>query len=129
MHSDTSAALRRWAELFNTDKYFAAHEVLEQPWRQASEPEKAFLKGLVHVSVALYQYRRGNGHGARVKYASGKRYLSAYAPCYAGVHVEDLVTQLDRFFADLLALPEGASPPRVKQPWPRVQLDPETPQK
>jgi uncharacterized protein len=120
---DVEAAVARWVLLFNQGEYFEAHEVLEHPWLRAGEPERTFLKGLIHAAVALHHYRRGNGHGARVKYGSCVRYLSAYHAGFRGVQVEDLVRQMDRFFADLIAQPAGAAPPPAGSPWPVVRRD------
>ena len=119
----TRAALRAWVGLMNAGEYFEAHEVLEHPWLRAAEPDKTFLKGLIHAAVALYQYRRGNGHGARVKYGSCVRYLAAYHPLYAGVDVSGLVHQLDCFFAELTSQPPGTKPPPPAAPWPLVNVN------
>ena len=118
-------AVREWARLFNEGSYFEAHEALEAEWLRAAEPEKTFLKGLIHAAVALLQYRRGNGHGARVKYGSFRRYVDPYLPGRGGVDVADLLGEMDRFFAPLLALPEGSAPPAPPAAWPVVQIDDE----
>jgi predicted metal-dependent hydrolase len=117
MDAETRRAVREWRALVNRREYFAAHEALEGAWLRAAEPEKTFLKGLIHLAVALLHYQRGNGHGARVKYASAIRYLAAL-PADSGVDVPDLVAQMDRFFADLLALPPKSQPPEPRHPWP-----------
>jgi predicted metal-dependent hydrolase len=119
---ETEGALREWAQRFNQRRYFEAHEVLEGPWLRAVEPEKSFLKGLIHAAVALYQYRRGNGHGARTKYRSCCRYLAGSLPERGGVDVEALLGEMDAFFAELLAQPEGTAPPPPKAPWPIVTV-------
>ncbi len=118
MDVETKAAIREWRGLVNAGDYFAAHEALEDVWRRATGPEKQYLKGLIHVAVALFHYRRGNGHGARVKYGSALRYLAEGAPAASGLDVPELRAQLDRFFADLLALPTGSAPPPPRHPWP-----------
>jgi len=123
MTEDAGAAIQEWARLFNAGAYFEAHEALEHAWLRAAEPEKTFLKGLIHAAVALYQYRRSNGHGARVKYGSCVGYLSPYHPSFSGVQVSDLVSQMDRFFADLVSQPRGTPPPPPRHPWPAVRLE------
>jgi uncharacterized protein len=120
--AETRAALREWARLMNAGEYFEAHEALERPWLRAVEPDRTFLKGLIHAAVALYQYRRGNGHGARVKYASCLRYLAPYEPAYAEVEVAELLRQMRAFFAELAAAPPGSPPPPPPAPWPVVTL-------
>lgn len=121
--ADTAAeAVREWTALFNAQDYFAAHEVLEHPWLGAKEPDRTFLKGLIHAAVALYHYSRGNGHGARVKYASCRRYLEPYRPAYGEVDLDALLDELERFYADLLALPPRTPPPSPRHPWPQAAL-------
>lgn len=96
MDAETRAALDRWRELFAAGRYFDAHEVLEGPWLRAAEPDRTFLKGLIHAAVALYHHGRANPHGARVKHASCRRYLSPYRPRYAGLDVDALLASLAR---------------------------------
>jgi uncharacterized protein len=121
MEDEIGTALREWVRLFNQGDYFQAHEVLEHPWLHASGPDKTFLKGLIHAAVALYQYRRGNGHGARVKYQSCARYLSPFVPYHSGIEVEDLLRQMEAFFRDLLSQSPGTPPPPPRHPWPQVR--------
>jgi predicted metal-dependent hydrolase len=115
-------AVHAWARCLDAGEYFEAHEVLERPWLHAADPEKTYLKGLIHAAVALYQYRRGNGHGARVKYASCVRYLSGPRPPDPEVDVDDLLRQMDAFFAGLVSQPPGTPPPPPPAPWPMARL-------
>ncbi|MBM3459655.1 MAG: DUF309 domain-containing protein [Armatimonadetes bacterium] len=123
MNEESRLALRRWAEMFNEQEFFEAHEILEAPWLAAQEPDKTFLKGLIHAAVALYQYRRGNGHGARAKTLSCIRYLSPYRPRYRGVAVADLLGDLQCFMAAHLRQPDGAPPPPPPGPWPGARQE------
>jgi predicted metal-dependent hydrolase len=115
------AALLHAIELFNRRDYFEAHEALEGAWRPIQEPARTFLKGLIHAAVALYQYQRGNSHGARVKTASARRYLEPYLPAYEGIDLQRLLDDLDRFVAPLHAQPRGAPPPEPQAPWPGIR--------
>lgn len=106
-----SDAIAEWALLLGTGRYFEAHEALENPWLHATEPERTFLKGLIHVAVALYHHQRGNSHGARVKYRSALRYLEPYQPTYQGVELTTLFEQLHPYFAVLLTHSSAAELP------------------
>jgi hypothetical protein len=53
---------------------FAAHEVLEDLWRDAPDAERDLYQGLVHAAVATYQERRG----------------TAYEPAYEGIDIAAL---------------------------------------
>lgn len=124
MNDGLAEELRRWAAHMDQREYFEAHEVLEGAWLAAREPDKTFLKGLIHAAVALYQYHRRNGHGARVKALSCTRYLSPYRPHYQGVAVAALLEELQQFVGAHLQQPRGLPPPEPKLPWPRSHLDP-----
>lgn len=115
MTDEMDTAVAEWAHLLNEQQYFEAHEVLEGPWLRAAEPQRTFLKGLIHVAVALHHYRRGNLHGARVKCQSALRYLECYRPCYGGVDVAGLIAQLNEQFAPLDALPPGSQLPTLSR--------------
>src|SRR5438093_729060 len=114
------AALGRGVELFNHREYFECHEALEDAWRSSREPARTFLKGLIHVAVALYQYQRGNSHGARVKAASARRYLQPYLPACEGIDLQRLLDDLERFIAPLHAQPAKAPPPEPQELWPAM---------
>jgi predicted metal-dependent hydrolase len=126
MTMEENAALAEWLRLLNEGQYFEAHEVLEAPWLRAAAPQRAFLKGLIHVAVALLHYQRGNAHGARVKARSARRYLEPFAPAYAGIAVDDLLRQLAEQVSPLEALPPGASFPRPPRAALRVLRVPAT---
>jgi predicted metal-dependent hydrolase len=111
-----------WARLFNAGDYFEAHEALESEWLAASEPQKTFLKGLIHAAVALHHYRRGNGHGARVKSRSALGYLATYPDTYLRIEVQALRLDLTRFFAGLNGDPAAVPMWDGETAWPRVAL-------
>ena len=117
-------AVQGWTERFNRAEFFEAHEVAEDCWHRATEPEKTFLKALIHVAVALCHYQRGNAHGARVKYQSATRYLSVYLPAFAGLDLIQLQEEMDAYFAALLTTPPSAPPPNHHTPLPRARIAP-----
>ena len=82
---------RRGIELFNRGKFFAAHEVLEDVWRAAPQPEKRFLQGLIQIAVGLHHHSRGNLTGARSLLARGAKNLGRYPERYAGMDVAALL--------------------------------------
>ena len=81
-------------ELFNTGKFFDAHEVWEDVWRAAPAEEKKFLQGLIQVAVALHHHSRGNLDGARSLLARAQRNLSSYPDSYKGVNLAALRRQI-----------------------------------
>ena len=117
LHPSSFILLKEWLRLVNDQQFFAAHEVLEGPWLEAEEPERNFLKGLIHVAVALHHYSRRNAHGARVKCRSALRYLEGYPDVYGGVDLAGLRSALRHFFAGVLAGGDVALPANPGE-WP-----------
>jgi uncharacterized protein len=83
-------------DLIRRGEYFAAHEVLEDLWREAEPAERDFYQGLVHVAVAWYQAGRGNRVGAERQLEKAARRLGPYAPEHQGVDVAGVLRQVDR---------------------------------
>jgi uncharacterized protein len=109
-----NAAYRRGLELFNQGEFFDAHEVLEDVWRAAPQPEKKFLQGLIQVAVGLHHHSRGNLVGARSLLARAHRNLGGYPARHGGIDVTGLRTHLEQWVG---ALEHGASvpaPPRIE---------------
>jgi predicted metal-dependent hydrolase len=100
--------------LFNSAQFFDAHEVLEDVWREAPEPERKFLQGLIQVAVALHHYSRGNQVGCRSLLERAGRNLSGYPREYGGIDLKSLQECLQRWCA---ALDQAGKVP----PYPRLE--------
>lgn len=51
-----------FAECWNSERFFEAHEVLEGLWVRSRDPGQ---QGLIQLAAALYHVQRGNMKGAR----------------------------------------------------------------
>jgi predicted metal-dependent hydrolase len=87
--------LLRGIEQMRRGEYFEAHESFEDVWRAADPAEKDFFQGLVHVTVAWYQARRGNRTGCERQLAKAQRRLAAFVPEHRGVDVALLLTSVE----------------------------------
>ncbi len=81
--------------LMRAERWFDAHEALEDEWRDAPAPERDFLQGLVHVTVAWHHASRGNAPGASRQLAKATRRLTPYAPSHRGVDVAAVLGQVE----------------------------------
>ena len=106
---------RRGLALFNDEEFFDAHEVLEDVWRPAPEPERKFLQGLIQVAVGLHHHSRGNLVGCRSLLARAHRNLSLYPAVHQGVDLAGLRNAL----LDWTAALESNRP---VPPLPKVRL-------
>jgi len=52
-HMEKDKALKRAVDLFNDEKYWEAHEVLENIWKNANGFEKEILNGIILVAAAF----------------------------------------------------------------------------
>ena len=89
---------------FNAGRFFEAHELWEELWLAAPEPEKTFLQGLIQVAAAFHHHRRENARGARSLLAAGIAKLQGFPDGHRGIALNDLRTEakswLDEIEAD-----------------------------
>jgi uncharacterized protein len=77
-------------KLLNTGKFFEAHEVLEDIWREAPAEERKYWQGLVQVAVALHHHSTGNIVGARSVMARAARNLGPCSTEWHGINIGEL---------------------------------------
>jgi hypothetical protein len=88
------AAFKRGIEAIRDQRYFEAHEELEEAWRAAPADERDFFQGLVHVAVAWYQAGRGRPVATGRQLEKAARRLAPFAPNLRGVDVEGILAQI-----------------------------------
>ena len=94
----------RGVELFNSGRYWEAHEVWEEEWTPDRRgPDSGFYKGLIQVAAGCLHYTRRNRRGAVNKWRSGAEYLRPYLPAHRGIRVGPLVGAVDGFLAAMSA--------------------------
>lgn len=86
-------------KLLNSGKFFEAHEVLEDVWREAPPAEKKFWQGLVQVAVALHHHSTGNLVGAKSVMARAARNLGPCSSQWQGMNIGELKKILERWQA------------------------------
>lgn len=87
--------------LFDEQKPFHAHEVLEARWKAAPAAERDLWQGLAQLAVGLTHLLRGNRTGGTALLRRGAQRIAPYAedPPY-GVDVDGLLTWADASAAD-----------------------------
>ena len=84
--------------LFNGQKFFECHEVLEGVWHAEKGTDKRFYQGILQFAVALEHFRRGN-HGGFLKVLWDARdSLANYPSPHLGVRVRKLCEDLDSWW-------------------------------
>ena len=95
-----TSLLTEGVELFNSGRYWDAHEVWERDWTPDRKgPDAGFYKGLIQVAAGCLHYTRRNRRGAVNKWRSGADYLRPYPPAHRGLRIAPLVGSVDGFLA------------------------------
>ncbi len=115
---------RRGVADFNAGRFFEAHEVWEELWLAAPEPEKTFLQGLIQVAAAFHHHGRGNARGRQSLLAAGIAKLAGCPDDFRGMTIARLrdevetwqkLRQTDRRPQDVPKIHATKSTPRKKK--------------
>lgn len=88
-------AFKEGIQLFNSQKFFECHEVLETLWLKAQGDEKVFLQGIIQVAAAFHHFTRGNREGAQSLLEEGCNKLGRFGDTRSGLDVAGLLAQVD----------------------------------
>ena len=110
--------LTEGVELFNSGRYWEAHEAWEREWTPDRKGlDSGFYKGLIQVAAGCLHYSRRNRRGALNKWRSGADYLRPYLPAHHGLRLAPLVQAVDGFLDAL------AGPVWPELPMPRIDQE------
>lgn len=87
--------------LFNSQKFFEAHEALEEVWLKAEGKEKIFLHGLIQVAAAFHHHSRGNPAGFRSLLEKGLDKLNEFDEGMEGIDLSRLLKEIQPWRDDL----------------------------
>jgi predicted metal-dependent hydrolase len=90
--------------LFNEGKYFEAHEVLEDAWREEPGSIRDLYQGILQVAVCYLHITRQNYKGALKMYHRSLKWLAKWPDVMLGIHVGKLKTDLVAVVAELRRL-------------------------
>jgi predicted metal-dependent hydrolase len=96
---DPQWLFERGIDLFNCGEFFDCHEVLEELWTPARQPDRWFLQSLIHFAVGFYHHRRRNTAGASRQLHKGLRKVQAYLPEWGGIQTGPLEQEVRRCLA------------------------------
>lgn len=99
-----SALALQGIALHNQGDYFEAHEVLEHAWVDDETPARSLYQGLLQVSVAFLQIKRGNYRGAVKMCLRLRQWLEPLPDTCRGVDVEAVRLGIEQVHQALVAL-------------------------
>jgi predicted metal-dependent hydrolase len=116
---EMEGGLVKGINLFNTQRYFEAHEALEALWLKASGDRKTFLHGLIQVAAAFHHHARNNPAGFRSLLEKGCAKLDEFGAEFQGVDLAGLMLQLRPWREHIRRSSHRAAP---TPPLPQIKL-------
>jgi len=98
--------------LFNSRRFFEAHEAWEEVWLHTERPEKTFLQGLIQVAAAFHHHTRGNLRGMESLLHRGLTKLDGFPASHRGLQIGALRASA-RVWLTALHSKDMARSPRV----------------
>lgn len=117
-NEEIPSCFRQGLALFNEGRFFDAHEILEDAWRECDvdKPLRRHLQGMVQLAVAFHHQSRDNFVGARSVLERALKNLSGGEESFPDLDLGRLREELGewrRFLADV-------SPRAVRPAAPRI---------
>jgi predicted metal-dependent hydrolase len=119
-------------QCWNEQRYYEAHDVLEQLWLRTDPGDADFFKGLVQAAGAFVHLQKRFEHPSHAKHSRrlapaarlfrlAERNLSIFAPRHHGLDVAALC-QLLRVYADQIAASDYKTNPWSPESAPKLKL-------
>ncbi len=86
----------RGLEEFNEEKFFEAHEILEDLWHEYRDADRTFIQGLIQIAAAFYHVQSRNLKGAVSQLTKGNEKLALFVPTYKDVSVAKLLDDVQK---------------------------------
>lgn len=114
-----AATLTEAQRLLDDGLPFHAHEVFEDAWKAAAEPDRALWKGLAQLAVGLTHAARGNRAGAVRLLRRGACHIEPYLSGHPhGINVDELLGWAREHATALESGTSGLVMPRLRRPQP-----------
>ena len=88
--------------LFNSEKFWEAHEAWEEIWLEADGVQSEFLQGLIQCAAALLKYSRNEPAPAKRLYETSERRLLLCPDRYMGLNVREFQRAMSLCFSPIL---------------------------
>jgi uncharacterized protein len=103
--------------LFNSGRFWEAHEAWEEVWKNRSEDGRFFIQGLIQLAAAYHQLGKKVYRGVLIHLKQAQERLKLFPSDYLGIDVAPILQVID----DSLAAIE-ARPSLAEVNWARLQI-------
>jgi predicted metal-dependent hydrolase len=87
--------------LIRAQEWYEAHEVLEDPWREAEGSHKCFLHALIHAAVSLEHLKLENPRGAWGQWTKAQKKFAQLPPVVDGWEIGAWERGLDALYGQI----------------------------
>jgi uncharacterized protein len=109
LRESTRAALARGIALFDTHRFWEAHEAWEEAWLEEDGEVRVFLQGLIQVAAGYYKATVENQPVGCVKLlGSGLDKLRVLPDVFGGLAVRKFISAVERTLLDAERWKAGA---------------------
>jgi hypothetical protein len=95
-HMEKDDAIERAVELFNDEKYWGAHEALEDVWKGASGSEKSILNGIILVAAAFVHDEKDEPEIALSILQRARKKLEGTGGNYHGIDIDRIAELISK---------------------------------
>jgi predicted metal-dependent hydrolase len=88
-------------EEFNAQRYYEAHDILEQLWLETEEPLYSYYKGLIQVAGAFVHMQKGKLNPAARLLRIAEKNLTPHGPMKDGLDVDGLLGSVQSWVGEL----------------------------
>ena len=117
---------------WNEQRYYEAHDVLEQLWLETKSPDADFFKGLIQAAGAFVHLQKRFEHPSHAKHGRrlppavrlfrlAQRNLASFSPSHHSLDVEGLCRLLNRY-ADQIVASDYRTNPWSPETAPKLKL-------
>ena len=103
--TDEDAQLERGIALFNSGKFWEAHEAWEEIWMNHPEDGRFFVQGLIQLAAAYHQLGKKVYRGVVIHLKQARERLKLFPSDFLGIEVPPILQVID----DSLAAIESRS--------------------
>jgi len=96
-HMEKDRAIKRAVQLFNDERYWEAHEVLEYVWKNATGIEKEILNGIILVAAAFVHDQKDEPDVCIAILRRARKKLDSASGNYHGINtnrIADMISEI-----------------------------------
>ena len=106
--ADEEAHLERGIALFNSGKFWEAHEAWEEIWKNHPEDGRFFIQGLIQLAAAYHQLGKKVYRGVLIHLKQAQERLKLFPSDFLGIDVSPILQVIDDSLAAIEARPSLA---------------------